>query len=294
MNKSQFLKLLGPKTQRPNLNSKIIKQINSKKYVLEKVSYLVEKNERVNSYFFLPKKKRKFPVVICHHQHASRYNLAKSEIAGIRGNKNLSYAKEIAERGIATLAIDAIGFEERNKLGKNWWGVEYFEMASRIINGKTLLEKTLSDLSAAIDYIVSRPEVDEKRIGFIGHSYGGRMACILPAYDKRIKVSVANCYARLLKNSLDIKKNTRIPMELVVPNILKFGDFSDFLKLSNNCNVLLSVSKKDKWSQDAMEIYKKTKKFFKKKNLQLKRWPAGHSFSKKMRLYSYKYIEKFI
>ena len=53
-------------------------------------------------------------------------------------------------------------------------------MASRIINGKTLLEKTLSDLSAAIDYITTRSEVD-KKIGFIGHSYGGRMACILPA-----------------------------------------------------------------------------------------------------------------
>ena len=93
--------------------------------------------------------------------------MAKSEIAGIKGSKSLCYAKEIAERGIATLAIDAIGFEDRNKLKKNWWGVEYFEMASRIINGKTLLEKTLSDLSAAIDYITTRSEVDKKRIGFM-------------------------------------------------------------------------------------------------------------------------------
>ena len=43
-------------------------------------------------------------------------------------------------------------------------------------------------------------------------------------------------------------------MELVIPNILKYGDFSDLLKLSNNCNILLSISKKDKWSQDATEI----------------------------------------
>ncbi len=167
MNKSQFLKLLGPKTNRPKLNPKLIKRINSKKYILEKVSYLVEKKERINSYFFLPKNVNKSPVIICHHQHASRYNLAKSEIAGIKGNKNLSYAKEIAERGIATLAIDAIGFEERNKLSKNWWGVEYFEMASRIISGKTLLEKTLSDLSAAIDYVSSRPEIDKKKSVFV-------------------------------------------------------------------------------------------------------------------------------
>ena len=76
-------------------------------------------------------------------------------------------------------------------MGKNWWGVEYFEMASRIINGKTLLEKTLSDLSASIDFVVSRREIDRKRVGFIGHSYGGRMACILPAYDKRVKVSIS-------------------------------------------------------------------------------------------------------
>lgn len=294
MNKLQFLKLLGPKTIRPKLKSKTIKRVSSKKFILEKVSYLVEKNERVNSYFFLPKKGKNFPVIICHHQHASRYNLAKSEIAGLKGNKSLAYAKEIAERGIATLAIDAIGFEERNKLNKNWWGVEYFEMASRIIKGKTLLEKILSDLSAAIDYVSLRSEVDKKRIGFIGHSYGGRIGCILPAYDKRIKVSVANCYARQLNNSLDIKTQTRIPMELVLPNILQYGDFNDFLKLSNNCNILLSISKKDKWSQDASEIYKKTKKFFKKKNLELKKWPSYHSFTKKMRIYGYRYIEKFI
>ena len=114
----------------------------TKKYILEKVSYLVEKMKELVRIFFYLEKNKTFPVVICHHQHASRYNLAKSEIAGIKGNKSLCYAKEIAERGIATLAIDAIGFEDRNKLGKNWWGVEYFEMASRIINGKTLLEKT--------------------------------------------------------------------------------------------------------------------------------------------------------
>ena len=110
------------------------------------------------------------------------------------------------------------------------------------------------------------------------------MACILP-YDKRVKVSIANCYhARLLKKSLDIK-NTRIPMELVVPNILKFGDFSDFLKLSNNCNVLLSVSKKDKCRVQGMEIYTKTKKFF-KKNLQLKKMASRSFFSKKINSYS--------
>ena len=59
---------------------------------------------------------------------------------------------------------------------KNWWGSEYYELASRIVQGKTLLEKTLSDISFAINYLETRDETDKSKIGFIGHSYGGRMA----------------------------------------------------------------------------------------------------------------------
>jgi len=233
-------------------------------------------------------------VVICHHEHASKYLIAKSEICGLKGSKNLAFARELAYLGFATMAVDAIGFEERNKLKKNWWGVEYHEHASRIIQGKTLLEKNLSDLSAAVDYVCSRKEIDSSKIAFIGHSYGGRMAIIFPAFDKRIKVSVSNCFARKLKNSLDINAKTRIPMELAIPNILKYGDLDSFLKLSNKYNILLSVTKDDKWSQDAKEIYLSCKKYFKKKNLTLKIWPGNHKFTKKMKDYCYKYIKEKI
>ena len=108
------------------------------------------------------------------------------------------------------------------------------------------------------------------------------MAILFPAYDKRIKVSVANCYARKLGNSIKITSGTRIPMELVVPNILKFGDFDQFVKLVHPCNLLLSVAKKDKWSQDAKSIYKYAKPFFRKSEIKLKIWPGNHSFTKKM------------
>ena len=139
-----------------------------------------------------------------------------------------------------------------------------FEMASRIIKGKTLLEKTLSDLSASIDFVVSRQEIDKKRVGLLVILMVEEWLVFCQRMIKRAKVSIANCYARLLK-SLDIKKNTRIPMELVVPNILKFGDFSDFLKLSNNCNVLLSVSKKDKWVKMLWKYTPRLKNFLKKR-----------------------------
>ncbi len=291
MNYKQFIKLLGPKTTKVKLKPKIVKSKKFEKFTLETIEYNVEKNERVRSLFLLPHNIiKKVPAIICHHQHASKYNIAKSEMAGLKGNNDLAYAKELAERGFVAFAPDSIAFEERNKLKSNWWGVEYFELASRIIQGKTLLEKTLSDLSVATDYLITRSEVNKNKIGFIGHSYGGRMAILFPAYDKRIKASVSNCYARKLKYSLDINSNTRIPMELVVPNLLKYGDFDQFTKLVPPCNLMLSVAKKDKWSQDALKIYRFAKPFFKKSELKIKFWPGKHSFKKKMRNEAYNFL----
>ena len=294
MNRKKFFKLIGPRIKRVPLNPKIISKKNFGDYTLEKISYSVEKHEKIEAYLLVPNKikKNKFPAVLCHHEHASKYLLAKSEIAGIRGNKNLFYAKELAQKGFITMAVDAIGFESRNKIKKNWWGVEYHEMASRIVQGRTLLQKNLSDLSIAVNYLFSRNEVNKEKIGFIGHSFGGRMALILPAFDKRIKVSVSNCYARQIKNALDLKSKTRIPMEFVIPNLLKFGDFSDFLKLSNNADILISVTKNDKWSQDAKEIYIKAKKYFNGTDLTLKKWKGKHKFTKEMREFCYEYLSK--
>ena len=62
----------------------------------------------------------------------------------------------MAELDLTAFHSDAISFEERNFLRKNWWGVEYYELASRIIKGKTLLEKTLSDLSMALDFLIKK------------------------------------------------------------------------------------------------------------------------------------------
>ena len=289
--RGKFLRILGPKTRIPKPNGKVKKIISFKTYTQETVEYNVSKNERVKSFLLKPKNiKTKLPVIICHHQHASKYNRAKSEMVGIKGDKNLSYAKELAELGFITLAPDAIGFEDRNKSSNNWWGSEYFELATRIVKGETLLEKTLSDLSASINYLETRKDIKKDKIGFIGHSYGGRMAILFPAYDRRVKASVSNCYSRNIKNSLTFSSKTRIPMELVVPGILKYADYQDFVRLVHPCHLLISAAKKDKWSQDANQIFKYAKKYFKKSELKLKMWDGGHKFSKNMREYSYNFL----
>lgn len=291
--RSDFIKLLGPRTKKIHPNAKINKTINFKKYKIQQINYNVEKNERIKGYLILPKKiNKQIPLVICHHQHASNYIQAKSEIAGLKGNKDLHYGKELAELGFATFVPDAISFEDRNFLRKNWWGVEYYELASRIIKGKTLLEKTLSDLSSALNFLVKHKDIDKNNIGFLGHSYGARMAVFFPVFDKRVKASVSNCWCLNYKNSLNTKYNTRIPMEMVVPNILNYCDYGDIVRLVDPCNLYLSVAKNDKWSRDAKDVYNYAKKKFVKSELKLKIWGGGHRFSKNMRKEAYKFLEK--
>ena len=129
--------------------------------------------------------------MFCNHQHADQFNLGKSEVCGLRGDPNQAYAAELAQRGFLTIAPDAIGFEDRNWAhGQN---VGWYELADRLVHGCTLLADCLQEVSLALDYASTLPEVDSSRIGFIGHSYGGRTALWAPAWDDRIRASVSNC-----------------------------------------------------------------------------------------------------
>ena len=103
-----------------------------------------------------------------------------------------AYASELAERGYVVIAPDALAFEERNWSSPSGYA-EYYELATRLVQGRTLLSKCLHDVSVALDYLVARPEVDPLRIGFIGHSYGGKMAIWAPALDKMLKCATIPC-----------------------------------------------------------------------------------------------------
>lgn len=46
------------------------------------------------------------------------------------------------------------------------------------------------DLRRGIDVLLARPDVDPKRLAYVGHSYGAQWGSILSAVDKRMKTSV--------------------------------------------------------------------------------------------------------
>lgn len=50
--------------------------------------------------------------------------------------------------------------------------------------------QAIIDLRRAIDLLLSRADVDPKRIAYVGHSYGAQWGAILAAVDKRMKTAV--------------------------------------------------------------------------------------------------------
>jgi len=98
-----------------------------------------------------------------------------------------------------------------------------------LTEGKTLQGKYVWDARRAIDYLVSRPEVDRARIGMIGHSLGGQETLFTTAADLRIKAAVSSCGFA----SLAVLKRDRIlhNFALFVPGLAEAGDYGAVLAL---------------------------------------------------------------
>lgn len=292
MNREALFAAVGPFPERVPLRASTLESVDCGSYVREKCEYHTESDEVIRAYICLPKNKnKKLPAVFCHHQHDWNFALGKSEVVGIAGDPNQRYAAELAERGYVTLAPDAIGFEERNWSDGSVQAV-CFELTSRLVAGRTLLAKVLHDVFVGIDYLESRVEVDRSRIGFIGHSYGGRMAIWAPAFDKRIGASVSNCGCVPYRHSLT--RETGIQMEFCVPDFVNVGDMEGVVALVPPAALYISAAEQDKWSRGAQEMFDSAKSFFAPGDLKLKVWPGGHAFTEPMREEAYRFLDQHL
>jgi|694.fasta_scaffold95961_2 hypothetical protein len=116
--------------------------------------------------------------VLCLHQTIP---IGKEEPAGIGGSPNLHYAKELAQRGMVTLAPDYPSF-----------GDHPYDF-SKHPEWKSGSMKAIWDNMRAIDLMLQLGWVDEGKIGCIGHSLGGHNAIFTSVFDQRIRAVVSSC-----------------------------------------------------------------------------------------------------
>ena len=100
---------------------------------------------------------------------------------------DVPYAVELTRQGYAVFCIDAWGFGERRGRTE---GAIFKEM---LWNGQVMWGMMVYDSIKAIDYLVTRTDLDPERIGTVGMSMGSTMAWWLAALDPRVKVCIDIC-----------------------------------------------------------------------------------------------------
>ena len=116
-------------------------------------------------------------------------------------------SQRLAGRGYVVISWDPIGQGERSqfwdakaqKTRYNLICAEHAVMGNlAYLAGANLARWEIWDGIRAVDYLLTRPDVDSDRISITGTSGGGTQTALIAALDPRIKVAVPSCYITAL------------------------------------------------------------------------------------------------
>jgi dienelactone hydrolase len=162
-------------------------------FVLEHLELDLNGEEPVPALLMLPKQRPlKAPGMLYIHWHGGQYAGGKQEMLQGHGETLRAYAPLLAQRGIVTLAIDSWCFGERNH-GITDGRIEDNTFQRMLWHGQVLWGMMMWDEVRALDYLISRPEVNGDRLGAMGISMGATKAWWLAALDPRIKLCIDLC-----------------------------------------------------------------------------------------------------
>lgn len=241
--------------------------------------------DEVSAFLLLPELLDNNPAVLINHQHNREHHLGKSEVCGLAGNPLQAFGPALAKRGFVVLAPDSICFEQRRidpgVEGFDFW--QHFDvMCYGIVTGNYLMKKVLEDAMNGITLLTCLDFVDSKRIGTLGHSYGGNTVLFLAALDERITFSCASGSACTYENRM--RNNVGIEMASVIPNFHGKYDIYDLVSCIAPRRLLIVSAEEDKYSKDASYIVEKASPAYLElgalQNLLHKRYSGGHDMTK--------------
>jgi hypothetical protein len=165
----------------PDFNLLLTDSIQETNYKRYSITFTVAQNENLTAYLYIPSgidKAKRNPAMMALHETDP---IGKESVDGQGSNKNLGYAKELAERGYIVIAPDYPSFGDMK---------EYDFDHDRYQSGTM---KGIFDHMRCVDLLQSLSYVDPERIGVIGHSLGGHNSIFVGAFDNRLKVVVSSC-----------------------------------------------------------------------------------------------------
>jgi dienelactone hydrolase len=268
----------------PHVGYRLLDSTKADGYTRQLIEY-DSYGDKVIAFLLLPEILNNNPAILINHQHNREHHLGKSEVCGLAGNPLQAFGPELAKKGFVVLAPDSICFEERrqepNVEGFDFWQ-HFNEMCYRIIKGEYLMKKVLNDAMNGITLLSNLNYINNKKIGTLGHSYGGNTVLFLSALDERIAFSCASGSACTYENRM--LNNIGIEMASVIPNFHGKYDIYDLVSCIAPRRLLIVSAEDDKYSKDASYVVEKGSQTYLEydalQNLHHKRYSGGHGLTK--------------
>ncbi len=196
--RNKVLEMIGGlPAEKTNLRPRITGKVEMDGFTIEKLIFESLPGVYVSALVYLPSDlSKKSPAVLVPAGHAPNGKIYYQELC-----------QRLARRGYVVLAWDPVGQGERSQFwdaaaGKSRYNLICAEHAVMgnlaYLAGANLARWEIWDGIRAVDYLLTRPEVDGERISIVGTSGGGTQAAEIAALDKRIKVVVPSCYITAL------------------------------------------------------------------------------------------------
>ncbi|MCZ8510871.1 acetylxylan esterase [Paenibacillus filicis] len=156
------------------------------------------------------------------------------------------------------------------------------------------------DSIRAVDYLVSRPDVDATRIVTLGLSMGSTMACWLAALDTRIKVTVDICCLTDFQALIEEKGLTGRGIYYYVPDLLNHFTTSEINELIAPRPHLSLAGDRDQLTpvKGLIKIDEELKKAYREHDAadawKLLRYDVGHQETLEMREEILSFLQKWL
>src|ERR1039458_6340582 len=192
----KLLQEIGGLPEKSGLEPRITGVLDRGDYKIEKLIFQSQPHYYVTANVFVPVNgKAPYPAVLGTAGHS------------LDGKAFEAYQRvwvSLAKRGFLVLAYDPPGQGERleyldratgrSRLPGGGTGEHTMAGLQCILTGTNIARYFIWDGIRAFDYLLTRPDVDRKRIGVTGNSGGGTQSSYLAAFEPRLAVAAPSCY----------------------------------------------------------------------------------------------------
>lgn len=284
----------GPWPEKTPLHARVTKVLKRETYNIENIIFYSRPDFPVTANLYVPKGRGiPMPGIIGTCGHTDN---------GKAAHAYQSYAQGLAKLGYVVLIYDPPGQGERIQYlndelqPRHGYGTREHLYAGNqmILTGESLSSWFVWDGIRALDYLLSRPEVDPNHIGVTGNSGGGTQSTWLCGVESRFTMAAPGCFVTSFKHNLENElpaDSEQYPLRALAMGL----DHSDFIAAMAPKPVILLGQEKDFFDARGLEeSFSRLKKLYKllgaEQNIKLFIGPDYHGYSKLNREAMYRWF----